>query len=167
MPDDVNVGDVLYPTYDAGISGLSPGVQIVNKLTGADLLARTTTGVSEHPASGGSYDYTPGWTVPDGLVAFKVAWSNSAGTIVYTEDYRVKGATASATLTTVPWPDGTVVSAYREQAFSPSAPAPQEPAVATATVANATLTFTGLPKGRYVASAVVSGSRVSVAFWVD
>jgi hypothetical protein len=89
MPERVAVGDVIYPSYDAGASGLTVGLQITNKATGASLLARTTAGIAEVPASGGSYDYQTGYTVPASVPAFKVSWNNSAGAIVATEDYIV------------------------------------------------------------------------------
>jgi hypothetical protein len=84
MAQKVAVGEVVYPTYDAGATGLSPGAQIINKRTGATLLARTTTGVVEQPSGSGSYDYTTGFTVPSGVYAFKVQWNNASGQVVST-----------------------------------------------------------------------------------
>lgn len=87
MPD-VGVGQTIYPSYDAGATGLTPGIQITNKVTGATLLARTTSGVAEQPSGSGSYDYTTGFSVPD-VPSFKVSWNNTVGAVVATEDYNV------------------------------------------------------------------------------
>lgn len=95
MPERVAVGEIIYPSVDLGATGTTPGIQIVNKVTGATLLARTTTGVTEQPSAGGSYDYIPGYTVPSSVTAFKVAWNNSAGAVVASEDYIVTSTAAS------------------------------------------------------------------------
>lgn len=171
MPERVKVGETIYPTFDAGISGITPGLEITNKVTGETLLARTTTGMEESPSGGGSYDYTTGYAVPGGVPAFKAAWDLGSAGIVYTEDYMVDGQdTSTFTMHSTPWPVGTSVSAYPASSVSPNdiSGTPIGSAAATATVAaDGSVTFTGLPSGGYVAQAVITGKRTAVRFYVD
>jgi hypothetical protein len=167
MPQTVSVGDVVYPTYDAGESGLHPGVQVVNKRTGAALLARTTSGIVEQPTGSGSYDYTTGFIVPLGVSVFKIGWTNDSGDVLVSEDYVVTNSDVKDfTIALGPWPPGTVVSLYLAQ--SDVASQPSGTALQTATVAaDGSVAFVNLTVSRdYVAAALVSGTWLRVRFHV-
>jgi hypothetical protein len=170
MAEQVTVGQVIYPTYDAGQTGLTPGVQITNKRNGATLLARTSTGVAEQPTTSGSYDYTAGFTVPSGVYAFKVGWNNGAGQIIYTEDYEVEDSQAAAVGFTIahgPWPVGTAVSLSAAQSDpAGNSGQPLGPSLQTASAAaDGSVTFTNLTAGfEYIAAAQVGGTWLRVKF---
>ncbi len=76
---------------------------------------------------------------------------------------------AAATLTGVPWPSGTVVTAWLASQVNPSGGSPTGSSTESAVVTSAaTLSYTSLAYGaQYVAAAQISGSWRQVAFTAD